>query len=90
MTIISLLVLAALLYSLGVILVLICEHRMKRLYREMREKIDVLENSGMSMALVHVKKYKITEDYRLKIARIQKAQKFILEKAVFKEKYIKS
>ncbi len=23
----------------------------------MREKIDVLENSGMSMALVHVKKY---------------------------------
>lgn len=82
MTIISLLVLAALLYSLGVILVLICEHRMKRLYREMR-KIDVLENSGMSMALVHVKKYKITEDYRLKIARIQKAQKFILEKSCF-------
>lgn len=83
---IYLLALIASFYLLGIFSLLVCEYRTGALYRKCRTEIDYLENIGMSMALVHAKKYKITEDYRLEIAKIEKARKFIFEKLLFLRK----
>ena len=40
----------------------------------------MLENWQMSGAVMHVRSYKIKEDYRRKIMNIEEAQKLIIEK----------
>ena len=77
---------AALLYCSGLGLVWLFEFRKKSLYQEMRKQVQVLENLRLSMAMLHVKMYKISEDYRRRNAELEKMQQFILEKWLFIKK----
>ena len=46
----------------------------------MQKEIKILENSKSSMAVLHIKKYKIVQDYRTRISKVEKVQKFVMEK----------
>jgi len=85
-TIVYIVSFVALLYCCGLVLAWTYEMRMNKMFRKMREKIQPLEKLGTNTALFHVKKYKITEDYRKGISEIEKVQKFILRKLLFIEK----
>ena len=73
-----LLVIAA--FCVGVASAWICEWRINDLHKMMNEKIKTLENLRISEAVLHIKSYKIKEDYRRKILNIEETQKLIIEK----------
>lgn len=75
---IMLLIVAA--FCVGVASVWICEWRMNELYKMMNEEIKALENTRISEAVLHIKSYRIKENYRRKILNIEETQKLILEK----------
>lgn len=62
------------------------ELRIDALYRSMRKRKMRLEEIGLSMAVLHAKAYKITEDHRKKISEFEKRQRFIVEKLLFLKK----
>lgn len=66
-------------YFCGIFSVWACQIKMNILCKKMRQKINLLGNSNISMAVFYVKKYKIVEDYRRSIAEIERIQKFILK-----------
>jgi hypothetical protein len=50
-------------YFSGLIVVIICEIRIKQLYRRMRQQMKLLTNLQSSGAVLHAKTYKIAQDY---------------------------
>jgi len=76
----------ALTYIGGLISVWLCEIRRNVLYRQMQKQIRSIENLHLSMAVLHVKTYKISRDYYQKIDVIERMQQSILRKMVFIKK----
>lgn len=70
----------ALLYLAGLTLVLICEWRKTSIYKQAKIQLEVVENLKMSRAVLHVKSFKIRQDYLRKMAEIDRRQRFILER----------
>src|SRR6266704_2614153 len=66
-------------YAFGVGAVWIYELRKNALYRNMKEQVRVVESFRLSMAVLHAKKYKIDEDYRRNISKLERVQQFILK-----------
>lgn len=67
-------------YIGGLISVWLCEIRRNILYRQMQRCVRLAENLHVSMAVLHVKTYKIKRDYYQKIDKIERIQHFILKK----------
>ena len=67
------------LYLLGLVVVWIYDIKRNSLYRIMQEKYKSLDDLHLSMAVMHAKKYKITEDYRRDAFLVEREQHFILE-----------
>ena len=76
----------ALTYIGGLISVWLCEFKRNALYRQMRKQIKAIENLHLSMAVLHVKMYKINMDYCRKIDEVEHIQQSILRKMVFIKK----
>ena len=71
------------LYLCGLVSVWIYEIKINKIFRKMKEEIRDLENLKLSMAMLHIKTYRITQDYRKKISEMEKIRQFILEKWLF-------
>jgi len=70
-------------YIGGLILMWSCELKRNVLYRQMQKQIRSIENLHLSMAVLHVKTYKISRDYYKKIDKIECIQHFILKKMLY-------
>jgi hypothetical protein len=57
--------------------------KIRKMFRRANEEIWMLERSGLSMAMFHLKKYRITQDCRKRISEMEKKRKFIIEKCLF-------
>jgi hypothetical protein len=91
-TSISILLAFLFIYLCGFALALFYEIKINKTFGRMRAEIKNLENSRLSMAMLHLKEYKITQDYRRKISEIERGRQFFLEKWLLAPtpKYLKS
>ena len=67
------------LYLIGLVVVWIYELKRNALYRRMKEQVRLLENFQLSMAVTHVKMYRITQDYHKNASNLERVQQFILK-----------
>lgn len=67
------------LYLMSLLAVWFYELRRNALYRQMKEQVRLLESLHLSMALFHIKMYKIEEDYRRNALNLEKVQQFIFK-----------
>jgi hypothetical protein len=67
-------------YCAGIVLAWSYGIRLGKIFKEKQEKIRQLEKARISMALSCVKKYKIAEDYRKEVLRLERNRRFIMEK----------
>lgn len=74
------------LYLCGLVFALAYEAKINKIFRKMKEETRSLENLKLSMAMIHLKTYKITQDYQKKISEMEKTRQFILEKWLFLKK----
>lgn len=79
-------VFAASMFCAGVAVVWIFEWRMNSLRKMMGNEIRCIENLPISNAVMHIRTYRIKENYRRRILNIEKNQKFILEKILMTKK----
>lgn len=75
--------LMAVLYLIGMIVVLIYDFKKNSLYRNMRESIRDMEGLQLSMAVMHARTYMVMENYRRDLSMVEKVQQFILENMFF-------
>lgn len=76
----------ACLYVAGIVSVWLCEMKRNVLYREMQNQFKSIENFRVSMAVLHVKMYKINRDYCRKMDEVERLQQFILKNILFVKK----
>ncbi len=73
-------------YAVGLFLVWWYENKKTRMYRIVLRQIDFLKSLRLSMALLHVKIFKVEQDYRQWSEMIDGRQQFIFEKVLFLRK----
>ncbi len=73
------LALAVIIYISGIISIWIYARRQEFLYRKMQGEMKLLENIGLSGAVMQIKAYRIREDYRRELEMIERVQSFILK-----------
>jgi hypothetical protein len=66
-------------YLIGIAMVWFYELKRNALYHRMKEQVKLLETHRFSMAVMHAKTYKITEDYRRTASMLEGVQQFILK-----------
>jgi uncharacterized membrane protein len=80
-------------YLLSLLMVLIYERRKMSLYKKAKKEIILIENLGISMAVLHAKMFRVRHDYLKMVGDIDRKQQFIFEKillirrSTFKTKY---
>ena len=72
-------VIFAIFYISSMILALIFELRRSSLYKQMQMQIRHIGELGFTAAVTHVKVYKITEDHRRKILKVDRVQQILLK-----------
>lgn len=72
-------VFAILVYATALLIVWIYELKAAAAYSQAREHLKMLENSGFTGAILHMKTLKIQYDYRRLIAEIERRRQFIIE-----------
>jgi|GEM_PF-1791336 len=80
------LVFVAVVYVTGLLLVWRYETRKTKLHQLVLAEIELLRNSGLSMAMVHAKMFKWENDYQQWLKMVEAKQQFIFEKVLFLKK----
>jgi uncharacterized transporter YbjL len=67
-------------YTFGIVLVVLYEWQMQKIYKAKKKEMEKIKNMRVSMAAVYAKTFKVEQDYKKIIEILNRKQKEILKK----------